>query len=736
MSLLLMMGGSDTPNTRSLFANNEAGLALDVGDRYGASESKRTWRRNLLTYSEGTVAQLGVSSNVTDAASTISGFANSIAFADNASQRFAYKVLGLTVGQTHTFSVYMQMDDASIPVPGATTGTGDFSLIVNSSIQSSVSVQLISGSLYRVSASVAGTTTAGTNFGIIKYTGQSNKTFRVTGYQLEQSSTPTEYQPITDFNTEFKAAYPTHSLYQDSNGVTPAVSPGDPVGLILDTARGGLDNLGPELVTTSVPATVLNGTPFLSGASVVAGKAYKVTYSVTENAGSVSASFRVGLSANFISGHTIAAGYTGTRTVYLIATAPGALNLYSDAAGTDLDLSSISVREIPGNHAYQTTSGSRPALARTPDGGRRNLLLYSEDISNVIWVGYQVTKSSTGFLETAATDEHAVSQTLSSGDGSVAFTITAELKGVGGRTWCRVRSRNTGFSATAGGYFELSGAGSVGNTANTNASSVSRTITSIADGWYRIVISGITHNAGHTSGIGVSITSAGGNGTASFTGDITQGLSIRNVQIETGSSATAYQKVGLTSDVTESGKRDCWGLLFDGSDDSLQTASVDFSATDKTTVMAGVRRQSNAAIGILFEMSTNVGSNNGVLVAYTPNDTLEDKILFASKGTTSRFVESNSLGTPSTFIFAGTSDISGDLVGLRVNGVGLTSNTSDQGSGNYGNYPIYIGSRGGSSFRFNGIIYTLIIRGATTPTGTIADFEKNLLRLRAGLGPF
>jgi hypothetical protein len=204
-------------------------------------------------------------------------------------------------------------------------------------------------------------------------------------------------------------------------------------------------------------------------------------------------------------------------------------------------------------------------------------------------------------------------------------------------------------------------------------------------------------------------------------------------QLEVGSSATAYQKVGLTSDVTESGKRDCWGLLFDGSDDSLQTASVDFSATDKTTVMAGVRRQSNAAIGILFEMSTNVGSNNGVLVAYTPNDTLEDKILFASKGTTSRFVESNSLGTPSTFIFAGTSDISGDLVGLRVNGVGLTSNTSDQGSGNYGNYPIYIGSRAGSSLRLNGLIYTLVIRGATTPTGTIADFERNLLARRCGV---
>jgi hypothetical protein len=725
MSLLLLMGDS-TPSIGSLFANNEAGLALDVGDRYGASESKRTWRRNLLTYSEGTVAQLGVSSNVTDAASTISGFANSIAFADNASQRFAYKVLGLTVGQTHTFSVYMQMDDASIPVPGATTGTGDFSLIVNSSIQSSVSVQLISGSLYRVSASVAGTTTAGTNFGIIKYTGQSNKTFRVTGYQLEQSSTPTEYQPITDFNTEFKAAYPTHSLYQDSNGVTPAVSPGDPVGLILDTARGGLDNLGPELVTTSVPATVLNGTPFLSGASVVAGKAYKVTYSVTENAGSVSASFRVGLSASFVSGHTIAAGYTGTRTVYLIATAPGALNLYSDAAGTDLDLSSISVREIPGNHAYQTTSGSRPALARTPDGGRRNLLAYSEATTGAT-SGSPGTApsgwSATSPVGTVATSvsSNGLRVTISTGGYSLFQTISVAAN----TTYCFSCICDVDTATAIHQMFEFI------------AFPAGATVTKFQDGVALSAFQAVSVRNNTKLELVLAVGATAGTVQCRFGGGINvqndnMDVTFRQFQFEVGSTRTAYQKVGLTSDVTESGKRDCWGLLFDGSDDSLQTASVDFSATDKMTVMAGVRKNSDASRGIVAEL----GTGNGRFVLEAPDFSVTSVYRFSSVGTAAGNAVASGFAAPITTVITGQGDIGGDVTQIRANGAIAQTDSTDQGTGNYANAAISIGQRIGNSFRFNGLIYTLIVRGATTPTGTIADFEKNLLRLRAGLGPF
>jgi hypothetical protein len=385
-------------------------------------------------------------------------------------------------------------------------------------------------------------------------------------------------------------------------------------------------------------------------------------------------------------------------------------------------------------------------------------------------------------------------------------------------------------------------------------------------------------------------------------------------QVETGSTATAYQRVGLTSDVTESGKRDCWGLLFDGSDDSLQTSEISFNTwtqatrrnlltdtesfgtsnwvnnggtvtenttvapdgtttadtltrssnaldgryqtvtftgdgvkaisfyvkkgtsvscgvwlfdstasanrilasfdlsgsvpvatitagtdfaysdagngwwrismlsttvtaantnrvylfaargtgtadgetsifwgvqaenaasatdyqrvgTDKTTVMAGVRKLSDATRSTIVELGADVAQSFGMEGPSTFG--VVPDFSFYSRGTTQRVADgSNAFSAPITAVVTGTGDIAGDSTILRINGVQNASNLSDQGTGNYGNLAVYVGSRAGSSLRFNGIIYTLIVRGASTPTGTIADFEKNLLRLRAGLGAF
>jgi hypothetical protein len=201
-------------------------------------------------------------------------------------------------------------------------------------------------------------------------------------------------------------------------------------------------------------------------------------------------------------------------------------------------------------------------------------------------------------------------------------------------------------------------------------------------------------------------------------------------QLETGSSATAYQKVGLTSDVTESGKRDCWGLLFDGSDDSLITASVDFSATDKMTVMAGVRKNSDAAYPMIVELSTEWFTTNGSI---SLSGNLNNGYAWSSRGTFGATVITTDYLAPVTTVLGVQSNISGPSLVLRANGSQINTSSATHGSGNYGNWPIYIGSRAGSSLRFNGLIYTLIVRGATTPTVTIADFERNLLARRCGV---
>ena len=49
---------------------------------------------------------------------------------------------------------------------------------------------------------------------------------------------------------------------------------------------------------------------------------------------------------------------------------------------------------------------------------------------------------------------------------------------------------------------------------------------------------------------------------------------------------------------------------------------------------------------------------------------------------------------------------------------------ADQGTGNYGNYPLYIGRRGGTTNPFNGKLYGLVIRGALSSTGEIQGSES------------
>jgi hypothetical protein len=266
--------------------------------------------------------------------------------------------------------------------------------------------------------------------------------------------------------------------------------------------------------------------------------------------------------------------------------------------------------------------------------------------------------------------------------------------------------------------------GSVTNVSSgSGVSGTSVAIVALANGWYR-----------------VSVTFTSGAGAATTTGGI-QLIRSSNAanfyafgfQYELGPTATTYQKVVATHDVTESGKRDCWGLLADGSDDSLITTSVDFSSTDKMTVMAGVRKLSDAAAGMIVELG--ILSAAGSFSFLAPNSVSPNgDYYFRSRGTGSSNATS-AKSAPTTDVLSGIGDISGDISSLRINGSVAATSEADQGTGNYTNNALYIGSRS-SSLRFSGIIYTLIVRGATTPTGTIENFEKNLLRIRAGLGPF
>ena len=220
--------------------------------------------------------------------------------------------------------------------------------------------------------------------------------------------------------------------------------------------------------------------------------------------------------------------------------------------------------------------------------------------------------------------------------------------------------------------------------------------------------------------------------TLTVSGSVTLG------QLELGSSATAYQKVVTAYDVTESGVATCHYVQYDGSDDSMSTAAIDFTATDKMSVFAGVRKLSDAAAGMLVELSATFGSNVGSFYLTAPEDTSTKRYGSASRGSRGATTAQTALfgpvgAAPDSAVITATHDISGDLSTISRNAVAGTSATDDKGTGNFGNYPLFIGRRNNATVPFNGRDYGLIVVGKAASGTEITDTETWLAAKTSGV---
>lgn len=223
-------------------------------------------------------------------------------------------------------------------------------------------------------------------------------------------------------------------------------------------------------------------------------------------------------------------------------------------------------------------------------------------------------------------------------------------------------------------------------------------------------------------------TGAGNRVTLTFTptaGTLTLTVSgsVTEAQLELGSSATAYQKVTGWYDVTESGVPSVPYLYFNGTSTSMATSAIDFSAGDKMTVFAAVRKLSDAARGMLVELGVSPAS--GAFRLEAPGGAASNYVV-ATGGSSQTSATATPYAAPITSIITGIGSISTDQCVIRVNGSQAASSASDQGTGNYSNNPLYIGSRGGSGLYFKGNFYDLAIVAAELPVATIAAVETKL----------
>lgn len=177
------------------------------------------------------------------------------------------------------------------------------------------------------------------------------------------------------------------TLYQTSTGTTPVTAGEQPVGLVLDKSKGMA--LGPELVTngdfsggstgwsavgctlnTASGAAVMtntgtNGRIYQSFTAVI-GKTYKITASVISGTSTIYLSTSTSASGGVANTGSIAAG---TYTFYGVATATTMYILAYDigAISAEASVDNISVRELPGSHALQSSSTLRPTYKTGPN---------------------------------------------------------------------------------------------------------------------------------------------------------------------------------------------------------------------------------------------------------------------------------------------------------------------------------------------------------------------------------
>ena len=406
--------------------------------------------------------------------------------------------------------------------------------------------------------------------------------------------------------------------------------------------------------------------------------------------------------------------------------------LFQDSAGTtpvtavEQPVGRILDKSGNGNHAFQSTSASRPVLS-----ARYNLLTKTEQFDDAVWTtqnGILTANAAiapNGTLTADLLTENATSgyHALLRGSTAVAPTAITVCVGISVKRVTGTRNAFIKVYSSAGdfaGWFDLT-TGLYGGAVPTLSAPTAGGVINLGDGWFfcfvNIPVSTFISDARYGIANGSTI---------SYTGDGTSSILFWGASIvPANQSSLPYQRVNTSTDYATTGFLPY--LKFDGVDDSLSTNSISFTATDKMSVFAGARKLSDSPnYQVITELSVNAGSNNGAFLLTGTDSFTPSKYLFASKGTAAlSFASTNSLSfsTPITNTLTGLSDISGDLITLRVNGVQVAQNTADQGTGNFGNYPLYIGQRGGTLFPLNGQIYSMIIVGKAVTASELTNTE-------------
>ena len=544
------------------------------------------------------------------------------------------------------------------------------------------------------------------------------------------------------------------SMWQDFQGVTPVTAVEQPVGLILDKRLGGIR--GAEINNSTnfnTPSQWQFSQPTAGSVSIAGGLCR-----INSADGSYAAVSRSGGGSGILAGKTYecivtitAAAANGIRVeaggaqAAVTWSAPGTYRALVTATGTglaavkrgdagvacDVTISFFSVKEVPGNHAVQSTATARPVLS-----ARKNWILDSDMSTAVVGV-----LGAAGVLPT-------------NWSWSSVAGLTREVVGKGtlpdGRKYIDVRLSGTNTSGATGFcdlYFtnSVSAPAAALNSQGTASFDIQYIAGSVVNGFFNVnrnVFVSEHQTGGTFNGSTGTPTAAGGSFSASRTfttasttnmrmgldlsvatgGTVDLTMRITRPQLEFGLVATAYQRVTTAANYDYVGFPHY--LKFDGVDDSLSVGPHVPAVADKLTLFAGVMKLSDAASGCVCEHSAVYTSNNGSFALFAPQTALPN-YQFNSHGTADgSALSGNTYPAPNKAVITGRGDIAGDSATIRVDGVLKATGATDQGTGNFLSYVSYIGRRANASLPYTGNIYQLILLGRTATAQELTNTEN------------
>ena len=206
------------------------------------------------------------------------------------------------------------------------------------------------------------------------------------------------------------------------------------------------------------------------------------------------------------------------------------------------------------------------------------------------------------------------------------------------------------------------------------------------------------------------------------------GQPVRLIRDKSGNNNHASASADSRRPVLQQDEKGAYYLEFDGVDDCLFTGSVNFSATNKMAVCAGLRKLTDATAGVVIELNTS-STAPGAFSFFAGSATATRRVAW-SVAATQNFIGSSQFPAPATVVMSALYDRLGttaaDRINPRLNGApaDLSETISAALSGNFANAPIFVGARNNGEVRFNGRLYQLVVRGADTDAQSFARLES------------